>query len=49
MEKKNFVPERKAYLAPSAKAHFIAVEESVMSPVEGAPGDDNTYQDYNYS
>ena len=31
MEKKTFVPERKAYLAPAAKSHFIQVEENIMS------------------
>ena len=37
MEKKTFVPERKAYLAPAAKSHFIQVEENIMS------GDDYQY------
>ena len=31
MEKKTFVPERKAYLAPAAKSHLIQVEENIMS------------------
>ena len=31
MEKKSFVPERKAYLAPAAKSHLIAIEENIMS------------------
>ena len=31
MEKKSFIPERKAYLAPSAKSHLIQVEENIMS------------------
>ena len=34
MEKKTFVPERKAYLAPAAKSHFIAIEENIMSEGE---------------
>ena len=31
MEKKTFVPERKAYLAPAAKTHLIEIEENIMS------------------
>lgn len=31
MEKKTFIPERKAYLAPAAKSHLIAIEENIMS------------------
>ena len=31
MEKKSFIPERKAYLAPAAKSHLIQVEENIMS------------------
>ena len=33
MEKKTFVPERKAYLAPAAKTHFIEIEDNIMSIV----------------
>ena len=31
MEKKTFVPERKAYLAPAAKSHLIAIEVNFMA------------------
>ena len=31
MEKKSFIPERKAYLAPAAKLHEIKIEENIMS------------------
>lgn len=38
MEKKTFVPERKAYLAPAAKSHLIAIEENIMSGEYGPLG-----------
>ena len=34
MEKKTFVPERKAYLAPAAKLHEITIEENIMSTTD---------------
>ena len=41
MEKKTFVPERKAYLAPAAKSHLVQVEENIMS--EGEDDVNNGY------
>ena len=31
MEKKTFVPERKAYLAPAAKSHIIDLDGTVLA------------------
>ena len=48
MEKKTIVPERKAYLAPAAKSHFIQVEENIMSDFEMQQlrkGNDNWWED----
>ena len=47
MEKKTFVPERKAYLAPAAKYHIIAVEENIMSLEPGSVPTDgvNSYDE----
>ena len=48
MEKKTFVPERKAYLAPAAKSHFIAIEENIMSgdSIPGQAGETNSIYVY---
>ena len=47
MEKKTFVPERKAYLAPAAKSHLIQVEENIMSYEPGSVPTDsvNSYDE----
>ena len=49
MEKKTFVPERKAYLAPAAKSHLIAIEENIMSGdfemQQLRKGNDNWWED----
>ena len=41
MEKKTFVPERKAYLAPAAKLYEIKIEENIMSLTDSFEEEDD--------